>query len=47
MIPLVKIVWNHHLEEEATWEREEEMRERYPHYFQRLRYVRELRAKFL
>lgn len=47
MIPLVKIVWNHHLEEEATWEREEEMRECYPHYFQRLRYGGELRTKFL
>ena len=32
-IPLVKVLWTHHGEEEATWEKESEMRSRYPHLF--------------
>ncbi|XP_058099828.1 uncharacterized protein LOC131244201 [Magnolia sinica] len=32
-IPLVKVLWSHHGEEEATWEREAEVKEKYPHLF--------------
>ena len=32
-IPLVKVMWKHHGSEEATWEREEDMRNQYPHLF--------------
>ena len=32
-IPLVKVLWEHHKEEEATWELETEMYEKYPHLF--------------
>ncbi|GAB2268533.1 hypothetical protein Dimus_038722 [Dionaea muscipula] len=32
-IPLVKVLWNHHGVEEATWEREAGMRARYPELF--------------
>ena len=32
-IPLVKVLWNHHGEEEATWELEWFMRETYPYLF--------------
>ena len=32
-IKLVKVLWHNHLVEEATWEREDEMREKYPHLF--------------
>ncbi|KAJ0986077.1 hypothetical protein J5N97_004433 [Dioscorea zingiberensis] len=32
-IPLVKVLWNHHQVEEATWEREDQMKEQYPHLF--------------
>ena len=34
-IPLVKVQWTHHGITEATWETEEEMRNRYPYLFQR------------
>ncbi|KAL5558049.1 hypothetical protein UlMin_034260 [Ulmus minor] len=33
VIPLVKILWRNHKIEEATWEREDEMREKYPSLF--------------
>ncbi|KAL5559127.1 hypothetical protein UlMin_035338 [Ulmus minor] len=33
VIPLVKVLWRNHKVEEATWEREEEMRAKYPHLF--------------
>ena len=33
IIPLVKVLWKHHGTEEATWEREEDMRNQYPHLF--------------
>ena len=29
-IPLVKVLWNHYGEEEATWEFEVDMRHQYP-----------------
>ena len=32
-IPLVKILWLHHGVEEATWERESEVRAKYPDIF--------------
>ncbi|KAJ4701711.1 Retrotransposon protein, putative, Ty3-gypsy subclass [Melia azedarach] len=33
-IPLVKVLWRNHNVEEATWEREDQIRVRYPHLFQ-------------
>lgn len=33
VIPLVKVLWRNHKVEEATWEREDEMRVKYPHLF--------------
>ncbi|XP_052197273.1 uncharacterized protein LOC127804449 [Diospyros lotus] len=32
-IPLVKVLWQHHSVEEATWEREDDMRSKYPQLF--------------
>ena len=32
-ISLVKALWRNHLVEEATWEREDQMRSQYPHIF--------------
>ncbi|KAF5474738.1 hypothetical protein F2P56_006609 [Juglans regia] len=32
-IPMVKVLWSHHNEREATWEHEEDMREKYPDLF--------------
>ena len=32
-ISLVKVIWRNHLVEEATWEREDKMRDHYPHLF--------------
>ena len=32
-ISLVKALWRNHLAEEATWEREDQMRSQYPHLF--------------
>ncbi|KAJ0985390.1 hypothetical protein J5N97_003746 [Dioscorea zingiberensis] len=32
-IPFVKVKWSNHSEREATWEREEDMRQRYPELF--------------
>ncbi|KAA0054398.1 pol protein [Cucumis melo var. makuwa] len=32
-IPLVKVLWRNHKVEEATWEREDDMRARYPRLF--------------
>ena len=33
-IPQVKVLWRNQGVEEATWEREDEMREKYPHLFE-------------
>ncbi|KAL0533120.1 hypothetical protein IC582_030335 [Cucumis melo] len=33
-IPLVKVLWCNHRVEEATWEREDDMRSRYPELFE-------------
>ncbi|XP_074299470.1 uncharacterized protein LOC141630579 [Silene latifolia] len=35
-ITLVKVLWSNHLVEEATWEAEEDIKERYPHLFEQL-----------
>jgi hypothetical protein len=32
-IKFCKVQWSHHTEEEATWEREDELREDHPHLF--------------
>ena len=32
-IPLVKVEWQYHNTEEVTWEREDDIRARYPHLF--------------
>ena len=32
-IKLCKVQWDHHTEEEATWEREEDLRQDHPHLF--------------
>ena len=32
-IRFCKVQWSHHTEEEATWEREDDIREDYPHLF--------------
>ena len=32
-IPFVKVAWGHHPSEDATLEREDRMRELYPHFF--------------
>jgi hypothetical protein len=32
-IKFCKVQWSHHTEEEATWEREDELREDYPYLF--------------
>ena len=34
-IPSVKVLWNHHGKEEATWELEDDMRRLYPQLFQK------------
>jgi hypothetical protein len=33
MIKLCKVQWSHHTEEEATWEREEELKAEFPSFF--------------
>ena len=33
VIPLVKVLWKNHKIEEATWEREDDMRRKYPELF--------------
>ena len=33
-IQYVKVQWSNHFEREATWELEEEMREKYPYLFE-------------
>ena len=32
-IPIVKVKWSHHSPKEATWEVEEQMKQKYPHLF--------------
>ncbi len=32
-IPLVKVLWNHYSSQEATWEREKDMRRQHPQLF--------------
>ena len=33
VIRMCKVQWSNHTEEEATWEREDELKEEYPHLF--------------
>jgi hypothetical protein len=33
VIKICKVQWSHHTEDEATWEREEELRADYPELF--------------
>jgi hypothetical protein len=33
VIKMCKVQWNHHSEDEATWEREEKLRIEFPHLF--------------
>ncbi|WVZ98149.1 hypothetical protein U9M48_043619 [Paspalum notatum var. saurae] len=33
-IPVYKVLWSNHSEREATWEKESELREKYPHLFE-------------
>ena len=37
VIPLVKVQWNRSGVEEASWEREEDMRRDYPHLFEQVK----------
>ena len=37
VIPLVKVQWNRSGLEEASWEREEDMRRDYPHLFEQVK----------
>jgi hypothetical protein len=30
---MCKVQWSHHIEEEATWEREEELKTEFPSFF--------------
>jgi hypothetical protein len=32
-IKMCKVQWSHHTEEEATWEREEELKAKFPRFF--------------
>ena len=32
-IPLIKVLWKNHNVEEATWEKEDDMKIKYPHLF--------------
>jgi hypothetical protein len=32
-IKMCKVQWSHHIEEEATWEREEELKAEFPSFF--------------
>lgn len=34
VIPLVRVAWRHHSPGESTWEREDELREKFPHLFE-------------
>jgi hypothetical protein len=34
-IPMCKVLWSNHTEREATWEKESELRIRYPYLFER------------
>jgi hypothetical protein len=47
VIPLVKVLWTHHDEEEATWETEVEIRKHYPSLLQQYEQVQISRTKFI
>ena len=33
VIRMFKVLWRHHTKEEATWEREEDLKDEFPHLF--------------
>jgi hypothetical protein len=33
-IPYCKVLWSNHTEQEATWEKESDLKEMYPHLFE-------------
>ena len=33
-IPYCKVLWSNHTEREATWEKEADLKEKYPHLFE-------------
>ena len=33
-IPYCKVLWSNHTEQEATWEKEADLKEKYPHLFE-------------
>jgi hypothetical protein len=33
-IPYCKVLWSNHTEQEATWEKESDLKEKYPHLFE-------------
>ena len=33
-IPFCKVLWSNHTKSEATWEKEADLREKYPHLFE-------------
>ena len=35
-IRMIKVQWGHHTEDEATWEREDELKAQFPDFFSRL-----------
>jgi hypothetical protein len=35
VIPMCKVQWSNHIEQEATWEKESELRMLYPYLFER------------
>ncbi|MGV7953745.1 hypothetical protein PJO47_29200 [Mycobacterium kansasii] len=47
VIPLVKVLWTHHSEEEATWEINAEVRKNYPQILKEYEKVQISRTKFL
>ena len=49
-IPSMKVIWNHHSENKATWELEEDMKRLYPQLFQKksmFSYFKNSRMNFL
>ena len=41
-IPMVKVLWRNHALEEATWELESDMKEKYPELFERANFEEEI-----
>ena len=41
-IPYCKVLWSNHTEREATWEKEDDLKEKYPHLFETHSELRDL-----